>query len=42
MPVIEYSAVDARHLPLRRRQPIAALGVLTKRLGVPLIRRYRL
>ncbi|UKE43125.1 hypothetical protein KAF26_17255 [Xanthomonas translucens pv. secalis] len=42
MPVIEYSAVDARHLPLRRRQPIAALGVLTERIGVPVMRRYRL
>ncbi|WIH04584.1 hypothetical protein KHF85_17680 [Xanthomonas translucens pv. graminis] len=42
MPVIEYSAVDARHLPLRRRQPIAALGALTERIGVPLMRRYRL
>ncbi|WP_394686674.1 hypothetical protein [uncultured Xanthomonas sp.] len=42
MPVIEYSAVDARHLPLRRRQPIAALGALTRRIGVPLMRQYRL
>jgi len=41
-PVIEYSAVDARHLPLRQRQPIAALGALTERIGIPLMRRYQL
>ncbi len=39
---IEYSAVYARHLPRPRRRAIAALGALARRVGVPIMRRYRL
>lgn len=40
--VIEYSAVVADHLPLRSRIAIGMLGVATRRIGVPIMRRYRL
>jgi hypothetical protein len=41
-PSIEYSAVYARHLPARTRQTLAWLSALTRRLGVPLMRRFEL
>ena len=42
MPSIEYSAVYVRHLPRRIRLAMAALSSATCRIGVPLLRRYRL
>ena len=42
IPSIEYSAVYARHLPRRTRITIDALSSATRRIGVPLLRRYRL
>lgn len=42
IPAIEYSAVHARHLPLRTRAALGSLSLLTRRIGVPLLRRYKL
>ena len=42
IPSIEYSAVHARHLPRRTRMAVASLSAGTCRIGVPLLRRYRL
>jgi hypothetical protein len=42
MASIEYSAVYARHLPRRTRLAVAALSAATCRVGVRLLRRYRL
>ncbi len=42
VPVLEYSAVDARHLPRRTRHAIDVLSVLSRRLGGPLLVRYGL
>lgn len=42
MPSIEYSAVYARHLPTRTRIAVDALSSTTCRIGIPLLRRYRL
>ena len=42
VPVIEYSAVYARHLPRGTRNAIDALSVLTRRIGAPLLARYGL
>lgn len=39
---IEYSAVYARHLPLRRRAALTLLAAATRWIGVPLMRRYEL
>lgn len=39
---IEFSAVYVRHLPLKRRIPWATLGKLLNRIGVPLLRKYKL
>jgi len=39
---IEYSAVFARHLPGRTRLAVTALSSATCRIGVPLLRKYRL
>ncbi|HEX7816520.1 hypothetical protein [Dyella sp.] len=40
-PAIEYSAVLAGHMPARTRRVLGALGVTTRRVGVPLMRRYK-
>jgi len=42
VPAIEYSAVMAAHLPRARRAAIGLLAQATRRIGVPLLRRYRL
>jgi hypothetical protein len=39
---IEYSAVYARHLPARTRRALHTLSLVTRRLGVPIMRRFRL
>ncbi len=39
---IEYSAVLADHLPAARRRALHALGAVTRCIGVPFMRRYRL
>jgi Acetyltransferase (GNAT) domain len=39
---IEYSAVYTAHLPRKTRRVIRALSVLTRRVGVPLMKRYQL
>jgi hypothetical protein len=39
---IEYTAVYIRHLPLRRRWSWSALEWLLARIGVPLLRKYKL
>lgn len=39
---IEYSAVLCSHLPRRRRHAIRALGVLTRNVGVPIMRAFKL
>lgn len=39
---IEYSAVYDRHLPLRRRLPWRLLEALLMRIGVPLMRKWKL
>lgn len=41
-PAIEYSAVLASHLPARTRSAIAGLGAVTRLVGVPVMRRFRL
>ncbi|WP_363798020.1 hypothetical protein ABU614_23095 [Lysobacter firmicutimachus] len=41
-PAIEYSAVYARHLPPATRRAIAFLAAATRRLGVPIMRRFAL
>lgn len=41
-PLIEYSAVYARHLPRRTRHAVALLSAATCRIGAPLLGRYRL
>lgn len=39
---IEYSAVYARHLPRRARRALDSLSLVTRRLGVPIMRHLRL
>ncbi|RED60692.1 GNAT family N-acetyltransferase [Cohnella phaseoli] len=39
---IEYTAVQVGHLPLRRRVPWTALADLLTKIGVPLLRKYKL
>ncbi|QQP95939.1 GNAT family N-acetyltransferase [Lysobacter enzymogenes] len=39
---IEYSAVYVRHMPARTRRAVAALSALTRRVGVPIMRRFGL
>lgn len=39
---IEYTAVQVGHLPLRRRLPWTALADLLTKIGVPLLRKYKL
>ena len=41
-PAIEYSAVYVRHLPVASRRAVAWLSRLTRRIGVPLMRRFEL
>jgi hypothetical protein len=41
-PVIEYSAVLARHLPAYTRRAISLLHLLTTSIGVPVMERYEL
>ncbi|WP_237642516.1 hypothetical protein [Stenotrophomonas panacihumi] len=41
-PAIEYSAVYTRHLPRRTRAAVAALSLLTRRLGAPLLNHFQL
>ncbi len=40
VPVLEYSAIYNRHLPLPRRIALAILAALLTRIAVPLFRRY--
>lgn len=42
LPSIEYSAVYVHHLPRRTRIAVDALSSATRRIGVPLLRKYRL
>jgi hypothetical protein len=42
VPSVEYSAVYARHLPRRTRAAFGVLSGATCRLGVPLLRKFRL
>jgi hypothetical protein len=42
VPAIEYSAVYARHLPWSRRLCWRILSVLLEKIGVPLIKKYKL
>lgn len=42
VPAIEYSAVDARHMPRATRFAVAALATLTRRVGVPIMQRFAL
>lgn len=39
---IEFTAFYLRHLPIKRRMPIDALRALAYRLGIPILKRYRL
>ena len=39
---IEYTAFHVRHLPGRRRRPFAALDLIARRIGIPLLRRHDL
>lgn len=39
---IEYTAFYFRHLPLARRLPMTLLGVVADRIGVPLLKAYKL
>lgn len=41
-PAIEYSAVLASHMPAPTRRAVAALGGLTTRIGIPVMRRFAL
>jgi hypothetical protein len=41
-PAIEYSAVFSRHLPMATRRTLRGLQMLTTKLGVPIMRRFRL
>ena len=41
-PAIEYSAVRVDHLPARRRHAIRTLSAVTRHIGVPIMRRYKL
>lgn len=41
-PSIEYSAVYARHLPARTQRALGWLSALTRRAGVPIMRRFEL
>jgi len=38
----EYTLVQARHLPIRRRFGWRLVAVLANRVGLPLMKRYRL
>lgn len=42
VPAIEYSAVDARHLPRKLRNAIGILSFATRRVGAPLLTKYEL
>lgn len=42
LPAMEYSAVYAQHLPRNTRNAISALSMLTRRVGAPLLSRYKL
>ena len=42
VPAIEYSAVLVSHLPRHRQRAVRVLRVLTERVGVPLMRRFKL
>ncbi len=39
---IEYSAVLVAHLPERRQRAVHVLRTLTEKIGVPLMRRFKL
>ncbi|TGT12988.1 GNAT family N-acetyltransferase, partial [Mesorhizobium sp. M3A.F.Ca.ET.174.01.1.1] len=39
---IEYNAVYAGHLPLRRRVAIRIMETVLARVGIPLLRRFEL
>lgn len=41
-PSIEYSAVYARHLPRPTRRVVSVLSMLTRKVGVPIMRRFEL
>ncbi|NIK75187.1 hypothetical protein FHS15_000285 [Paenibacillus castaneae] len=41
-PAIEYSAVYVKHLPLGRRWAWTILGAILNKIGVPLMRKYKL
>jgi hypothetical protein len=41
-PAIEYSAVLAGHMPARTQRAIRVLGAITRHIGVPIMRHYRL
>ena len=41
-PAIEYSAVYARHLPRNLRNALGALSLATRRVGAPLLSKYKL
>ncbi|WP_170328413.1 GNAT family N-acetyltransferase [Ruegeria arenilitoris] len=42
VPAIEYSAVYARHLPLRQRMALRAISTVLSGIGVPLLQRFEL
>lgn len=42
VPSIEYSAVYMRHLPRPTRRVLAIISALTRRIGVPIMRRFEL
>jgi hypothetical protein len=41
-PAIEYSAVLVGHMPARTQRAVRALGAITRYVGVPIMRHYRL
>ncbi|WP_188792965.1 hypothetical protein [Dyella nitratireducens] len=41
-PALEYSAVLVDHLPPHRRRAIQALGFLTRNIGIPIMRKFKL
>jgi hypothetical protein len=41
-PALEYSLVSTRDVPRRTRRAVATLGVLSRRVAAPLLRRYEL